>query len=125
MTNFIPALVGYLIMSVGAYLGGALVFVWAPLMSRSTCQADSGNLPVVGFEELPENRPQRTTLKEEPVLAGAARAAHICVGAVCSHYGAPSNKEPTRFPSSSVPDCALSLEDGLSGRDRQPLPSLV
>ena len=57
IANFIPALVGYLLMAVGAYLGGALVFRLGTMINRNAYRSGPKDFtPVIGFEELAEFR---------------------------------------------------------------------
>lgn len=127
ITNFVPALVGYLVMGLGAYLGGTLVFRLGTMINRNAYRGGPKNFtPVVGFEELAENKPQRFDVKGEPVLLLRRGQRVYAVGAVCSHYGAPLEQGTVR---DSIIECPwhysrFSLEDGSvkAGPSTAPLP---
>lgn len=127
IANFIPALVGYIVVAVGAYLGGALVFRLGTMINRNAYRSGPKDFtPVVGFEELPENKPQRFDVKGEPVLLVRRGQRVYAIGAVCSHYGAPLEQGTLR---DSIIECPwhyshFSLEDGSvkAGPSTAPVP---
>jgi nitrite reductase/ring-hydroxylating ferredoxin subunit/uncharacterized membrane protein len=127
MTNFIPALLGYLIMSVGAYLGGTLVFRLGVMINRNAYRSGPKEFtPVVGFEELAENKPQRFNVKGQPVLLVRRGQQVYAIGAVCSHYGAPLEQGAIHDTLIECPwhYSRFSLEDGSvkRGPSTAPLP---
>ncbi|MCC7165253.1 MAG: Rieske 2Fe-2S domain-containing protein [Anaerolineae bacterium] len=115
VANFIPALIGYLVMSVGAYLGGGLVFRLGVMVNRNAYRSGPKDFtPVVGFTELPENKPQRFDVKGQPILLVRRGQRVYAIGAVCSHYGAPLQQGTLR---DTIIECPwhyshFSLEDG-------------
>ncbi len=125
--NFIPALVGYLVVAVGAYIGGDLVFRLGTMINRNAYRSGPKDFTaVVGVNELAENKPQRFEVKGEPVLMVRRGQRVYAVGAVCSHYGAPLEQGTLR---DSVIECPwhyshFSLEDGSvkAGPSTAPLP---
>lgn len=127
VANFIPALVGYLVMAVGAYLGGELVYRLGTMINRNAYRSGPKDFtPVVGFDELPENKPQRFNVKGQPVLLVRRGQRVYAIGAVCSHYGAPLEQGTLR---DSIIVCPwhyshFSLEDGSvkAGPSTAPLP---
>jgi nitrite reductase/ring-hydroxylating ferredoxin subunit/uncharacterized membrane protein len=127
MANFVPAFVGYLVVSVGAYLGGALVFRLGTMVNRNAYRSGPKEFtPVIGFEELAENKPQRFDVKGQPVLLVRRGQRVYAIGAVCSHYGAPLEQGTLR---DSIIECPwhyshFSLEDGSvkAGPSTAPVP---
>jgi len=127
LANFIPALIGYLVMAVGAYLGGDLVFRLGTMINRNAYRNGPKQfVPVVGLQDVPENKPQRFQVQGEPILLVRRGQRVYAVGAVCSHYGAPL--EQGKLHDSSI-ECPwhysqFSLEDGSVqvGPSTAPLP---
>ncbi len=127
MANFIPALVGYLVMALGAYLGGELVFRLGTMINRNAYRSGPKDFtPVVEFDDLPENKPQRFDVKGQPVLLVRRGQRVYAIGAVCSHYGAPLEQGTLH---DSIIECPwhyshFSLEDGSvkRGPSTAPLP---
>lgn len=127
VANFIPALVGYLVVAVGAYLGGGLVFRLGTMINRNAYRSGPKDFtPVIGFTELAENKPQRFDVKGQPVLLVRRGQLVYAIGAVCSHYGAPLEQGTLR---DSIIECPwhyshFSLEDGSvkAGPSTAPLP---
>ncbi|HZQ07370.1 MAG TPA: Rieske 2Fe-2S domain-containing protein [Anaerolineae bacterium] len=127
LANFIPALAGYLIIAVGAYIGGDLVFRLGTMINRNAYRSGPQDFTaVVGFSDLAENKPQRFDVKGEPVLLVRRGQRVYAVGAVCSHYGAPLEQGTLR---DSMIECPwhysrFSIEDGSVkiGPSTAPLP---
>jgi nitrite reductase/ring-hydroxylating ferredoxin subunit/uncharacterized membrane protein len=127
IANFIPALVGYLVVSIGAYMGGELVFRLGTMVNRNAYRRGPTDFTsVVGFNDLTENKPQRFDVKGEPILLVRRGQRVYAVGAVCSHYGAPLEEGTLR---DSMIECPwhfshFSLEDGSvkRGPSTAPLP---
>lgn len=125
--NFITALAGYLVVSVGAFLGGELVFRLGTMVNRNAYRSGPKDFTtVVGLEELPENKPQRFQVQGEPILLVRRGKQVYAVGAVCSHYGAPLEKGTVREDMIECPwhFSHFSLQEGSvkRGPSTAPLP---
>lgn len=127
LANFIPSLIGYLVIAVGAFLGGELVFRLGTMVNRNAYRSGPKDfVPVVGFDELAENKPQRFEVKGEPVLLLRRGQQLYAVGAICSHYGAPLEQGTLRDSTIECPwhYSRFSLQDGgvQTGPSTAPLP---
>ena len=90
LADFIPALAGYLTVSVGGYLGGSLVFRQGVMINRDAYQHGPDKfVPVLRMDELPDNTLKRVDAKGRPVLLVRRGEDLYAIGAVCSHYGGP------------------------------------
>lgn len=87
---FIPAVIGYLVVSAGAYIGGSLVFRQGVMINRDAYRAGPKDyVPVLATSDLPENRPVRVDAAGQPVLLLRRGEEVYAIGAVCSHLGGP------------------------------------
>ncbi len=90
LADFVPALLGYLTVTIGAFIGGSLVFRMGVMVNRAAHQSGPDQfVPVMPIAELPENTPVRVDANGRPVLLVRRGEEVYAVGAVCSHYGAP------------------------------------
>lgn len=113
--SFIPALVGYLVVSAGAYLGGSLVFRMGTMIDRDAYLAGPDKfVPVLATQDLPEGRPVRVDANGRRVML-LRRGEQVCaLSAVCSHYGGPLDEGQLKDGTIECPwhFSRFSLEDG-------------
>jgi nitrite reductase/ring-hydroxylating ferredoxin subunit/uncharacterized membrane protein len=87
---FVVALIGYLTLTLGAFLGGSLVFRMGVMINRNAYRSGPDDFTsAIRSPELSEGKPRRVMVGEEPVLLVQRGDQIFAVGAVCSHYGAP------------------------------------
>ncbi|HKW64033.1 MAG TPA: DUF2231 domain-containing protein [Candidatus Acidoferrum sp.] len=92
-TTFVVALVGYLLVMIGGYLGGAMVFYKGVMINRNAYRSGPDNFkPAAEIRELAEGELKRVLVEEQPVLFLKLGGTVYALGAVCSHYGAPLNE---------------------------------
>ena len=91
--TFVVALVGYLLVSIGGYLGGLMVFNMGVMINRNAYRTGPGDFkPAVATRELAEGQLKRVLVEEQPVVLLRLDGTIYALGAVCSHYGAPLNE---------------------------------
>jgi nitrite reductase/ring-hydroxylating ferredoxin subunit/uncharacterized membrane protein len=115
ISNFIVALVGYLVITVGAYLGGDLVFRMGTMINRNAYRTGPKEFtPAIALAELPENQLKRVEVKGQPILLSRRGNKIYAIGAVCSHYGGPLEKGKLIDNTVQCPFhySRFSLEDG-------------
>lgn len=86
----VVAIIGYLVVMVGGYLGGTLVFRRGVMINRNAYRNEPDKfvnaLPANG---LSENKPICVDVDGQPVLLLRRGEKISAIGAVCSHYGGP------------------------------------
>ena len=91
--TFVVALAEYLLVAIGGYLGGALVFYKGVMINRNAYRTGPDDFtPAVATRELAEGQLKRVWVEEQPVLLLRSESTIYALGAVCSHYGAPLNE---------------------------------
>lgn len=125
---FIPALLGYLVVAVGSYIGGSLVFRRGVMINRNAYRAGPKDfVPVLPMQDLAENTPKRVDAKGKPVLLVRRGERVYAIGAVCSHYGAPLEEGTLKDGTVECPwhFSKFSLEDGrvAAGPATAPVPA--
>jgi len=92
-TTFVFALAGYLLLMIGGYLGGAMVFHKGVMINRNAYRSGpDGFKPAAETRELVEGQMKRVLVEEQPLVLLRLDGTIYALGAVCSHYGAPLNK---------------------------------
>ena len=112
---FVVALAGYLLVMIGGYLGGALVFYKGVMINRNAYRTGPDEFkPVVAMRDLVEAQLRRALVDEQPVLLLKLGGTVYALGAVCSHYGAPLNEGKIAEGTIECPWHAsrFALEDG-------------
>jgi len=88
--TFVLALAGYLLVMIGGYLGGIMVFHKGVMINRNAYRAGPDDFkPALATRELAEGQMKRVLVEEQPVLLLKSGGTVYALGAVCSHYGAP------------------------------------
>jgi nitrite reductase/ring-hydroxylating ferredoxin subunit/uncharacterized membrane protein len=124
---FWPGLAGYVVLSIGAYLGGSLVFRRGLMINRNAFRSGPEDfLPVLPLQDLPENQPKSVDAKGTPVLLMRRGEQVYALGAVCSHYGAPLEEGQVKDGILECPwhHSRFRFEDGriVAGPATSPLP---
>lgn len=89
-TNVILLILGYLILTGGAFLGGDMVYRLGVMNNRNAYRRGPRDFtPALARDNLPENKLTRVEVKGQPILFLRRGEKIYAVGAVCSHYGAP------------------------------------
>ncbi len=113
---FIPALIGYLVVTLGAFIGGSLVFRMGVMINRNAYRRSepAGFVQVIALKDVPENKPIRVDAKGEPVMLVRRDGRIFAIGAVCSHYGAPLEEGELKNGTIECPwhGSRFSLADG-------------
>ena len=91
--SFVVALAGYVLVMIGGYLGGALVFYKGVMINRNAYRTGPDEFKaVVATRELAEGQLKRVVVDEQPMLLLKLGGTVYALSAVCSHYGAPLNQ---------------------------------
>jgi nitrite reductase/ring-hydroxylating ferredoxin subunit/uncharacterized membrane protein len=113
--NFGVALVGYLLLTFGAYLGGSLVYRMGVMVNRNAYRSGPKDFtPALALSDLPDNQLKRVEVKGQPVLLLRRGDRVYAIGAVCSHYGGPLEKGKLMSKTVQCPwhYSRFSLDDG-------------
>ena len=126
--DFIVALAGYLVLTVGAFLGGSMVYRMGVMINRNAYRSGpEGFTSALASAELSEKKPRRVDVDGQPILLVRLGEKICAVGAVCSHYGAPLEEGQLVENTIRCPWHAsrFALEDGevREGPACAPLPS--
>ena len=113
---FVVALIGFLIVSLGGYIGGSLVFRRGVMVNRNAYRRSEPKdfVSVSALKDIPENKPIRVDAKGQPVMLVRRGEGVYAIGAVCSHYGAPLEEGELKDGCIECPwhGSRFSLEDG-------------
>jgi nitrite reductase/ring-hydroxylating ferredoxin subunit/uncharacterized membrane protein len=128
LAGFVVALLAYIIISVGAFIGGDLVYRMGTMVNRNSYRSGPKTYtPVMAIADLPENQPKRVDVKGQPILLLRRGDKIYAVGAVCSHYGGPLEKGKLVDNTIQCPYhySRFSFENGgvKAGPSTSPLPS--
>jgi nitrite reductase/ring-hydroxylating ferredoxin subunit/uncharacterized membrane protein len=128
LPNFAVALVAYLIISAGAFIGGDLVYRMGAMVNRNAYRTGpKAYTNAMALSDLPENQPKRVEVKGQPILLLRRGDKIYAVGAVCSHYGGPLEKGKLVDNSIQCPYhySRFSLDSGVvkEGPSSSPLPA--
>jgi nitrite reductase/ring-hydroxylating ferredoxin subunit/uncharacterized membrane protein len=84
------AIIGYLLVSAGAYLGGGMVFHLGVMINRNAYRSGPSDFKtVIAEKDLIDGQPKRVEVDGQPILLLKSASTIYAIGAVCSHYGAP------------------------------------
>jgi len=126
--SFVIALAGYLVVSLGAFIGGSLVFRMGVMVNRNAYRRGTPKnfVAVMALKDLPENKPVRVMSRDEPVMLVRRGERIFAIGAVCSHLGAPLEKGELKDGTIECPwhGSQFALADGSlkSGPATAPVP---
>ena len=112
---FAVALVGYLLVMGGGYLGGIMVFHMGVMINRNAYRSGPEDFRLAAAAgDLAEGQLSRLVIEDQPVLLVKLDGKTHAVGAVCSHYGAPLNEGTVADGTIECPwhFSRFSLEDG-------------
>lgn len=121
------ALIGFLTLSVGAFIGGTLVFRLGTMVNRNAFVAGPDDfVSVLATKDLAEDKPIRVDAKGTPVLLVRRGEEVYALSAVCSHFGAPLEEGKLKNGSIECPwhYSTYSIADGRvqAGPSTAPLP---
>jgi nitrite reductase/ring-hydroxylating ferredoxin subunit/uncharacterized membrane protein len=126
--SFVPAMLGYLAVTAGAYIGGSLVYRRGVMVNRDAFRSGPNDfVSVIAFDQLPENTPLRVQADGQPVLLVRRGEQIYATCAVCSHYGGPLDEGQLK---DDIVECPwhysrFSLQDGSvkAGPATAPIPA--
>jgi nitrite reductase/ring-hydroxylating ferredoxin subunit/uncharacterized membrane protein len=111
----VVALIGYLLMTFGATLGGAMVYRMGVMINRNAYRNGPADFrPAIAASKLAEGQMVRVEVEGQPILLVKSGARICAIGAVCSHYGAPLNEGAIEDGAVRCPwhGSRFALEDG-------------
>ncbi len=115
LADFVPAIIGYIVLTAGAYLGGSLVFRRGVMINRDAYRSGPKKfVPVLATKDLRDNEPTLVHAQGRSVLLVRRGEEVYAIGAVCSHYGAPLEEGTLKDGTIVCPwhYSRFSLEDG-------------
>jgi nitrite reductase/ring-hydroxylating ferredoxin subunit/uncharacterized membrane protein len=87
---FVVAVAGYAVLSLGAFLGGSMVYRMGVMINRNAYRSGPDDFTsALASTELTDGSLKKVMVGDEPVLLVKRGDRIDAVGAVCSHYGAP------------------------------------
>lgn len=93
VANFIVALIAYLVIAFGAFIGGDLVFRMGTMINRNAYRSGPKDFTTaIASADLPDNQMKRVEVKGQPILLLKRGDKIYAIGAVCSHYSGPLEK---------------------------------
>lgn len=128
IANFVVALVAYVVIAVGAFIGGDLVYRLGTMVNRNAYRSGPKDFTTaMAASDLPENLVKRVDVKGEPILLLKRADKIFAIGAVCSHYGGPLEKGKVVGNTVQCPYhySRFSIEDGSvkEGPSTSPVPA--
>jgi nitrite reductase/ring-hydroxylating ferredoxin subunit/uncharacterized membrane protein len=124
----IVGLAAYLLMTMGATLGGDMVYRMGVMINRNAYRHGPSDFhAAIAASKLAEGQMVRVEVEGQPILLGKSGSKIWAVGAVCSHYGAPLNEGTIEGGAVRCPwhGSRFALEDGSvqEGPTCTPVPS--
>jgi nitrite reductase/ring-hydroxylating ferredoxin subunit/uncharacterized membrane protein len=124
----VVGLAGYLLMTIGATLGGAMVYRMGVMINRNAYRNGPADFrEAIAASELAEGQMVRVEVEGQPILMVKSGSTICAIGAVCSHYGAPLNEGTIEGGAVRCPwhGSRFALEDGSvrEGPTCTPVPS--
>jgi nitrite reductase/ring-hydroxylating ferredoxin subunit/uncharacterized membrane protein len=124
----VVGLAGYLLMTIGATLGGAMVYRMGVMINRNAYRNGPADFRgAVAASKLAEGQMVRVEVDGQPILMVKSGSTICAIGAVCSHYGAPLNEGTIEGGAVRCPwhGSRFALEDGSvrEGPTCTPVPS--
>ena len=97
MGAFLVALLGYLLLTFGAFIGGSLVYRRGVMINRNAHRSEpEGFVNAIALKDLPEGKPTRAEADGQPVMLYRQGDKISALCAVCSHLGGPLDEGKVR-----------------------------
>jgi nitrite reductase/ring-hydroxylating ferredoxin subunit/uncharacterized membrane protein len=124
----VVGLAGYLLMTMGATLGGGMVYRMGVMINRNAYRNGPADFRgAIAASKLAEGQMVRIEVDGQPILMVKSGSKICAIGAVCSHYGAPLNEGTIEGGAVRCPwhGSRFALEDGSvrEGPTCTPVPS--